>query len=95
LPYRKVALDINNIDGYFTTTVTDYRWLHARVDGGPDRRYKHNYQMPVKRKATLPVRQYGVMTLKIGRDAFVVLTNGNSLLPNVDTVFHNWISGQP
>jgi hypothetical protein len=92
--YSRVSLAINNTSGLLRTTVTDYRWMHARVDGGPDRRYKHNYQIPVSRKVTVPLDRYGVMTFRVGRDGFIILTDSNHLLPRFDTAFHEWIRVQ-
>jgi Protein of unknown function (DUF4236) len=34
------------------TEVIDYTWLHANKNGDPDRRYKHNRQLPVCRYST-------------------------------------------
>jgi hypothetical protein len=94
LRYTKVSLAVNNISGSFRTTVFDYYWRHARVDGGPDRRYKNNYQIPVPRKVTAPLHQYGVMTFRLGRDKFIILTDSSGLLPTFDAAFHNWIKDQ-
>ncbi len=94
MPYRKVSLAINNINGSLRYTVYDYHWANARVDGGPDRRYKHNYQIPVPRKVTVPLHHYGIMTFLIGRDKFVILTDEASLLPTFDAAFQNWVQVQ-
>jgi hypothetical protein len=43
--------------------VIGYRWLHSRVDGGPDRRFNVNYQIPIVRLGILAV---GVAGLSVG-----------------------------
>jgi hypothetical protein len=89
--YGKVSLAIDNINGSLRNTVYDYHWAHARVDGGPDRRYKNNYQIAVPRKITVPLHHYGIMSFKIGRDKFIILTDRASPLPAFDAAFQNWL----
>jgi hypothetical protein len=92
--YGKISLSINNISGYLRITVFDYHWAHARVDGGPDRRFKHNYQIRVPRKTTVPLHQYGVMAFRIGRDKFAISTDNATLLPAFNGAFQKWLQIQ-
>jgi hypothetical protein len=93
VPYRNVSLAINNVVGYFTTTERDVYAKHVRIDGRPDRRYKDNFEVRSAR-VTKPIDEYGVITLKIGMDAFIILTEGDGLLPKFDVLFHEWMSSQ-
>jgi hypothetical protein len=85
---------INKLHGSLRSTVYDYHWLHERVDGGPDRRYKHNYQIRVPRKITNPLHHYGVMEFTIGRDQFIIVTERADLLPAFAAAFQNWLQIQ-
>jgi hypothetical protein len=90
--YRKVTLSINNMGGDFTTTVTEYHWAHARVDGGPDRRHKRNYQIPVSRPVTRRISDYGVLSVRIDRDDIILLTTAPQSLTVLTVAFNNWLS---
>lgn len=48
-----------------------YNYLHQRVDGGPDRRYKHN--------PSTPVYLYGTFRLNVGREVQIIFANRVSL----------------
>jgi hypothetical protein len=74
LSWDKFIVDVNNVDGVFTATDYYFRWAHARVDGGPDRRYKHNYQYKVPYKVQRPFDRYGVISLKLCGISHLILT---------------------
>jgi hypothetical protein len=93
-PYTRVSVAVNPIRGFVNNTVFDYHWLHPRVDGGPDRRYKHNYQIPVPRKVPVPLDRYGVMAFHVGRDEVVVLADHSRALAAFDVAFRDWLKGQ-
>lgn len=40
-------------------SVVDYEWLHERVRGGPDLRFKHNPRLPICLYGELSLRTYG------------------------------------
>jgi hypothetical protein len=92
LQYRKVSLATNNVRGWLRRTIYEYQWRHSRVDGGPDRRFKNNYQIPVPRKITEPLHQYGVITFHMGRDEFSVLTDTSGSLSGFEAAFQDWLA---
>src|ERR1022692_2711123 len=51
-------------------TVVDRTWRYVNKDGGPDRRFNNNVQ--------LPVAQYGVLVLSSGRGLNILLNSSNA-----------------
>jgi hypothetical protein len=47
LRYDELSLDIRHLEVYCGDRVCGYKWIHQRVDGGPDRRFRFNCQIPI------------------------------------------------
>ncbi len=60
---------------YSDSMVVGHRWLHSRVNGQPDRRYKVNYQIPILR--------LGVLALGVPSSSMGLITTD----PNAPEVF--------
>lgn len=45
--------------------VVDYTWKYARVNGGPDRRYVDNWQIPIVHYGQVDIRAQGILILSL------------------------------
>ena len=62
IPYENIKISYDSIYNSGLTRTYDYRvvqtnWYHSRLDGGPDRRFKENFQMYtiIRHQATISV----------------------------------------
>ena len=53
--------------------VVGYQWRYARVDGGPDRRYHSNYQIPITRQI---IGRHSGLGLRFGTNELFILKAG-------------------
>jgi hypothetical protein len=72
--WPKFNVSVNNVSGVFNSTAYRLTWAYARVDGGPDRRYKYNWQVKVPYSVQRAISEYGVISLRVGGIACVVLS---------------------
>jgi hypothetical protein len=73
---------------YHGQQLTGHRWLHARVDGGPDRRFRTNYQVPMYRPtfATL-----AGMNFEYWEDEVILLTQRGNVLVDFRSALFEWV----
>jgi hypothetical protein len=90
LTWHKVTIGINNVHGLFHTTDYHLQWAHSRVDGGPDRRHKYNWQYKVPYAVQRPIQQYGVISFKVDRMSCVILVANKEAVLGFDTAVIAW-----
>jgi len=73
--FSKLSLDLDDATVYDGQEVIGYRWHHSRVDGGPDRRFRTNYQIPTYRDV---FNTYRALVLNIGGDNTILIANKKS-----------------
>jgi hypothetical protein len=54
LGYEAIVFSMRGVRVYSGQRVVGHRWAHARVDGGPDRRFRNNYQVPIHQDIHTP-----------------------------------------
>ena len=75
--YHDLDVNVKNISVYLGEQVVGYRWKHQRLDGGPDGRYKNNFETPIYRS-----EYENCPALEIGYDneRLTLLSNSGEIL---------------
>jgi|GEM_PF-4396632 len=89
--YKNVYLAVNNLTGTFLTTEYHQQWVHSRADGGPDRRFKDNYQVSVGVSVTRSIQEFGVLRFRFNKNEVIMLNHDQSIVVPFGTAFQQWI----
>jgi hypothetical protein len=92
---RRVTTLLDDLHGHFNDTAYYLQWAHSRVDGGPDRRFKYNYQVRVPYKVKKPISQFGVISLTIGKFSASALSRDPAVARRLAAAFEYWGVIQP